>query len=472
MAARGPSGAPAVEIGPLGERELEQLCDALDVPPAERPELARTTERLPGWVLAARGRTPLTRASALARMEGASEHARALLAVVSLLGGRARLAVSREIVPIDAEHELFVRALCVRGPSGEDSIHLSSLALAPELAEVFATPSLIEAVANVALRDDAPAGTLLSLARASTRRVALLEAAADRARAAEERNLEIRALTALGEAGTSHRLRRLERLARDTADSELHERVLGWLDAAGDPANRPLACTRKAERAGRAGDHARAEALVDEALAAARALGDDAAVAVHVAWCEATRGTLALYRAAWADAQTALFAARQRLEALPGVEREELARLDHNLGVVSLYRGDARAAADAFERALVTKRSLGDLAGVRASLLNLGLACTRLFELDRADRVLTEALALASSLGEQVGRAWTLAALAELHVRRRSPREGERFVAEAEAMEATPQPIRADLALLRAEIARSRLKLQFADVPPTVCTPA
>jgi DNA-binding NtrC family response regulator len=468
-APRAPDGAPAIEVGPLGGSELAALCRAIEIPEAEIAEAARTSEGLPGWLLAARGRIPLTRAAATLRLEGASEHARSLLAVVALLGGRAKVATCRAIVPRAAENELFSRALLERGPTYEASFRLSSPSLARELAEASATPTLIERVSEAALRDETPAATLLSLASVSTRRVALLEAAADRARAAEERAIEIGALTMLGEQCDGARLRRLERLARDTGDAALHERVLGWLDRSDDPSVRPLACTRKAERAGRAGDHARAEALVDEGLAAASALGDELAIA----WCEATRGTVALYRADWVSAEAALGSARARLSTFEAVEREELARLDHNLGVVALYRGDARAAADAFERALRTKRALGDLPGVRASLLNLGLACTRLHELDRAETILTEALALARSLGERVGRAWTLAALAELHVRRGSSREGERFVAEAEALgDAVPQAIRADLALLRAEIALLEGDAPRARAAIAECDPA
>lgn len=464
-----PDGARTIELGPLGGGEIEALCRALDVPAAEIAGAARESEGFPGWLLASRGLVPLTRAAALARMEGASASARSLLAVVALFGGRARVDTCRAIVADAVENELFERGLLERGPSHEaPSFRLSSPALARELAEVFATPELIEHVASCALHEETSAATLLSLASVSTARWELLEAAADRACAAEERDVEIRALTELGPRGDSRRLRRLERLARDTAQTALHERVVGWIEAADDEAMRSLACTRRAEKAARGGDQAAAEDFIARAEAAAA--GDE----IATAWCEATRGTLALYRAAWPEAEAALSAARARLSTFSAVEREELARLDHNLGVVALYRGDARTAAEAFERSLVTKRALGDLPGVRASLLNLGLACTRLLDFDRAEHVLGEALALARSLGEQVGRAWTLAALAELHVRRRSPREAERFVAEAEACgDAVPQAIRADLTLLRAETAllegdATRARAALAEIDPAL----
>ncbi|MGZ3424453.1 MAG: protein kinase domain-containing protein, partial [Polyangiales bacterium] len=210
-APRAPDGAPSIEVGPLGITELAALCRAIEVPEREIAEAARTSEGLPGWLLAARGRIPLTRAAAVARMEGASEDARALLAVVSLFGGRALAATCRAIVPRAVENELFARALLERGPSHQaPSFRLSSPSLARELAETFATPSLVARVSAAALREETPAATLLALASVSESRVALLGAAADRARASEERAIEIRALTTLGEGCEPTRLRRLE----------------------------------------------------------------------------------------------------------------------------------------------------------------------------------------------------------------------------------------------------------------------
>ncbi len=140
-----------------------------------------------------------------------------------------------------------------------------------------------------------------------------------------------------------------------------------------------LARVREAERLGRQGEFDAADAR----LAAARSEAEARRDAPAIAWCEATRGAVALYRADWETADRALGEARARLEAL-GDEREELARVDHNLGVVAIYQGKQAVAAEAFARALATKRALGDLPGVRASLLNLGLAETRLGRFDRA----------------------------------------------------------------------------------------
>src|SRR6185295_15037280 len=149
---------------------------------------------------------------------------------------------------------------------------------------------------------------------------------------------------------------------------------------------------------------------------------------------------------------------------------EELARLDHNLGVVALYRDRVDAALVAFERSLELKRKLGDRAGVRSCLLNLGLALSRRGRFTAAESVLDEAIALARSLGQQAGRACCLAARAELEVRRGQPSAAERYVAEGLAIAEAPAHVLADLrivpgqaALLEGEVGRGRAALDSLD---------
>jgi transcriptional regulator with AAA-type ATPase domain/tetratricopeptide (TPR) repeat protein len=165
-------------------------------------------------------------------------------------------------------------------------------------------------------------------------------------------------------------------------------------------------------------------------------------------------GLVALFRAAWERAHDALREARRLLVLQPAPDDpEEIARLEHNLGVVASYRGQAAEAIGAFERSLAAKQRLGDRAGVRASLRNLGYALTQAGRFDEAARALDEALALARSLGQAAGRAWCLSARAEVEARRGAPREAERFIAEAEALgDALPAAVRVDLCLLRAEV--------------------
>jgi DNA-binding NtrC family response regulator/tetratricopeptide (TPR) repeat protein len=191
------------------------------------------------------------------------------------------------------------------------------------------------------------------------------------------------------------------------------------------------------------------------ALAAARAARDPA----EEAYALATKGATRLFAADWAGADEAFDAARAKLAAHVAVEpslvdREEVARLEHNVGVVALYRGRVPAAIEAFERSVTIKRALGDRAGVRACLLNLGLALARADRHDEAERALVEATSLAEALGQAAGRAWCLAARADLAVRRGRARDAEQLVAEATAIgDAVPGAVRADLVLLRAQIA-------------------
>jgi len=229
-----------------------------------------------------------------------------------------------------------------------------------------------------------------------------------------------------------------------------YRRIHAWLVEASEraPHLRSLVLRRRAEKAAREGDVAMADAFAEEARVTA---GDDTEKRALVL---ATTGVVALHRAAYERAAEALKEAA-RLAAEAGVDdREELARIDHNAGVVALYRGQFADAATAFERSLGIKRALGDRAGMRACLLNLGLARAKTGELTLADEALAEAIKLARSLKQLVGCAWVLAARADVAVRRRDPRAAAGFVGEALGVGALlPPSLDADLAILRAEIA-------------------
>ncbi|MFO0757580.1 MAG: sigma 54-interacting transcriptional regulator [Byssovorax sp.] len=122
--------------------------------------------------------------------------------------------------------------------------------------------------------------------------------------------------------------------------------------------------------------------------------------------------------------------------------------------MIALYRGREAEAVLAFERSLEVKRSLGDLAGARSCLLNLGLALAKLGRLGEAEAVLGESLRLSGSLGQVAGRGWCLAALADVAVRRRDPAAASAHIAEARLSEAAlPAAVRADLAILKAQVA-------------------
>src|SRR5262249_24668685 len=151
--------------------------------------------------------------------------------------------------------------------------------------------------------------------------------------------------------------------------------VLAWLTelAASEPKGRPLALRRSAEKRAREGDAPGARDLAEQARAAARELRDPGGEALALA----TLGSVLLYSAAFEEADGEVLEARARLAAVDIGDREEIARLDHNLGVVALYRGRIAEAVTAFERSLEANRRLGDRSGMRACLLNLGLALAK-----------------------------------------------------------------------------------------------
>jgi transcriptional regulator with AAA-type ATPase domain len=454
-----PEGAPRVALGPLSEGAIEALCTALGVDRAHAADLARASNGLPGWIVASCADAPLSGDAVLARLAMMSGEAAQLLSAIAIAGGELPIAVARTLAPMLAFEDLASAALVTRRASIDGvTIALAAPSLADDLAAALTTQRGVDALSDALLDHPCGASALLATARAKlapTRRFELLDRAAVRARASGARAIEIDALLAIC-ADPARRKRdvlvRLERLTRDAGSASTHPEVLGWLDeaAAIDASVAPLALRRRAEQVARAGDRDRAEALATEALEAARRAGDGEAEA----YAHATLGLVHLYRAAWPAADRAFADARSRLASQETNDAEEVARLEHNAGVVALYRGRARDAADAFERSLASKRRFGDRGGMRACLLNLGLALARAGDLDQAERALEEGERLARSLGQRAGLGWCLAAHADVLVRRRDARGAERKIAEAEElMDALPAAIRADLALLRAEVA-------------------
>ena len=126
------------------------------------------------------------------------------------------------------------------------------------------------------------------------------------------------------------------------------------------------ALRRHAETKARAGDHAEAAKLVEEATTAAKL----EAMTSGVRYALPRPGAIALYRADWAEAERALSEARASLP-VDFADQEELARLEHNFGVVALYRGhpDKRA-----RRSLVPSRPNGG----SATALGFARACSTL----------------------------------------------------------------------------------------------
>ncbi len=466
-----PDGAAATTIGPLDEDAFGALALELGVGASEVPRLREESGALPGWLVAARGRVPLTRDAALERTRGLSPHATEGLATVALALGEAPEGIVVRVVGEPATvafAELLAASLLTRHADDRGVRYaLTSGHLAADLARALASYALVDRVADAMLDGDASAAHLLAIAGAPsppTRRAELLRRCASRAQAEGLRTEEVEALFALAaepRERSGELLTRLERLTRDAGMGPSHPRVLAWLEDVGqsDARIRPLALRRRAEAMARAGDSEGARAVASSARDAARELGDPAAEGFAIA----TVGAVALYRADWETAERALMEARSMAVSFAHDDPEEMARLDHNLGVVLLYRARHHEAAAAFERSLAIKRTLGDKAGCRACLLNLGLALTRCEHFEEAERALDEAILLARALGQTGGRGWCLAARADLDLRRGRTRDAERWTAEARALgDALPAAVRQDLAILRAEIAVAEGDGRFA----------
>ncbi|WP_437931183.1 sigma 54-interacting transcriptional regulator [Sorangium sp. So ce291] len=475
-----PEGAACVALGPLCDSSFGALCRALGVDDeASLREAAVASGKNPGWLFASLGRVPLTKDTAIERARGLSADACAMLAAIAIAGGAlpealcrpgfgrgGRAAVRGGGQPAAtgerALGELLAGSLIARREEAAGARYtLSAPALARDLAAALATPEIAEEVAAALLADPgAPASALLSAAAAPcapARRGQLHERAAARAREAGLRSEEIEALLALGEDAdrrTPGLLCRLERLTRDAGVGAAHPQVVAWLDetARRDERVLVLALRRRAEKSARDGDATAAKEQALAALAAARRLGGGAAEAFALS----TLGLVALMRADWGEAEAWLAEAQAKLPSAgeSAGDVEEVARLHHNAGVVALYRGQVDDAARTFEASLAVKRSLGDRAGMRSCLMNLGIALGKASRYDEAFRALDEATQLARSLGQVAGRGWCLSARADIEVRRGDARAAERCIEEAWALAASlPAAIQADLVIARANVA-------------------
>ena len=446
-----PAGAATHELGPLQGRAFERLCAAFDVQDTE--QMRQLSGGLPGLVAAATGRVPLSKQTALERVRGSSEDHIALLSGLALVGGSAPRAFAEALLStrgVAAERELTTAGLLTRH---EDELVLFSRGLARDLAEALGSCARVDAVAGALMSlPHPPTRALLACANAPyppTRRGELFARAALEARATEQRAEETDALMELALDPATRRVQdvvRLERLLRDAGNTADQARAVDWLAARTEPAIASLASRRRAERAARQGNHAEALALAQRANDLA---GSDPTL---LALAKATLGAVHLYASDALAAHASLMEARSMLATTTLEDREECARLDHNLGVLALIRGEVPAAVEALRRSLEVKRQLRDLAGVRSCLLNLGIAHGKSGELVEASSTLDEALALARALGQRAGAGWCLVARADVEVRRGDALSAERFGREAEAIaDALPAAVRADLSLAFAE---------------------
>lgn len=458
-----PTDAPVTELSALDLRGMNELCRELGTDPARAEELLAASEGNPGFVVALVGKAPLSRAAVLERARTLSAAAARALGALAVLDGHAAEALLIGLLGVsDARRafaELSVAGLARRSVSAKDvTLSLAHPEIRSDLADALASFEVVDGVADLLLsrKTLASAGQLLSLAGAPSppaRRNELLSLAAEVARAEGLRSEEATALSTLAadpRQRTAEVLGALDRATRGGGSAGLHPELLDRLEAAAsrEPSLAVLALRRRAEQQARAGEQEAARALAEQAVARA---GDDPG---QRALALSTQASAALYRADWNEAERALTLAGEALASARVDDAEELARLDHNRGVVALYRGRLEEARAAFESSLAAKRALGDRGGTWACLLNLGLALGQLGRYSEAEAALGEGVATCRALGQLSGAGWCLAALADVALRRGDARAAERSIAEAEHLgDVVPRPVHADLALLRAELA-------------------
>ncbi len=453
-----PNGAVCLDLPPLDETSADAMARSLGLSGSALTMAKEAARGRPAWLVAASGQAPLALEAVMSAVEGLPEDAKDALYTIAALGGV--VVASALCVSTRALRALVGSGLVAREGQHPQRYVLFARQAAPDVARDVATASRVADTAAIALASvDYPPRALLDFARepslAAETCAALLARAAETARAGSATAAEIDALLALcaiPEQRTAEALVRAERLLRDSGRVAAYPMVATWLEeeSSRDPALGPLAKRRAAEACARAADHERAVALAEESLRLARERGavfDEAAAL-------ATIGAIALYRADSSAAEVALGRAQSLFSTLDDDDVEERAKLAHNRAVCAMYRGENALAKDLLSRALSEKRRLGDRAGSRACLLNLGIVLHKLGDFEAAEGALDEAIALALSLNQAQGRAWCLGARAEVALGRGDPVRAARAVAEARALgDSVPAPVRADLHLMDAELA-------------------
>lgn len=468
-----PARAPRLDLGPLSpESALGLACSLSRRAELDVEEALRSSQGNPGWLAAALGGAPATMAMAAERLDGLSDEARSIVYAVAVANAELPEPVLNELVGFECGRisaslsQALERGLLARHVTRHGTSYVVAVrSLATELVKLLAPAcaNTLQPLAQALLaHEQAGAQQLLLVAEALPKeplREAVLRRAAEQARQSALPSVEMAALSLLLASSESREvahLLRLERLARDTGRQAEYPDLIEWLEQAVREAPQlgSLVLRRRAETAARRGDHSLAKDFVTRALAAARGS------TVCEALVHATAGALLLYRAEWREAEAELSRADELLRACPPDEApdtEELARLEHNRGVVALYAGRLEEAKHRFLGAIAQKRALGDLAGVRACLLNLGLTATKLGAYTDAEVALDEAIALARSLGQPLGEAWSLCARCELEVERKDVQRAEHWLALAsELSNAAPLLVQRDLSLLRARVALLR----------------
>jgi predicted ATPase/DNA-binding SARP family transcriptional activator len=160
------------------------------------------------------------------------------------------------------------------------------------------------------------------------------------------------------------------------------------------------------------GDYAAAERCHEQALALARAAGDDHLVAHTLHFLASAAGRQGQYAAARPLFEESLALYRHLSPAVPA----QLGALLNNLAIVHKRLGEHDAALARLEEALSVKRASGDRLGLPASLSNIGNLLILQQKPEAAVAYLREALALRQELQDRQGMLYSVNEIAALAV--------------------------------------------------------
>ncbi|MCC6624601.1 MAG: sigma 54-interacting transcriptional regulator [Deltaproteobacteria bacterium] len=166
------------------------------------------------------------------------------------------------------------------------------------------------------------------------------------------------------------------------------------------------------------------------------------------------RGTTLARLGRRAEARVDLDRAMARFEAAGDLHA--VVRVANNLGILAFHDGALDAAADAWARAARAKATTGDRRGQRIGLSNRGLALRERGDYVGAWIAATDALALATQIGDMVGRATGHLARAQLALDLGLPERAEAELAAFDAVPWRPELTRGDGANVRARLLIAR----------------
>jgi predicted ATPase/DNA-binding CsgD family transcriptional regulator len=209
-------------------------------------------------------------------------------------------------------------------------------------------------------------------------------------------------------------------------DTLMHcaQRSLELSRSCGDGFSVPTALRNMGQAALRAGRLAEAGALVDEAVEAAAAAGNDWEAGI----ARAAKAAVAIRQG---KLKSALRAYESALDVLSDNNRWGVAQVEYGMGSLARARGDAEAAVQHFENATEVFRELDAWPEVAKCLAGVGWIALFRGDLGLAQERLAEALRLNQASGQRLGIARGLEALAALAAARQQPQQAARLAGAA-----------------------------------------